>query len=209
MPYGIEGYNAQGSKIFDNGNPLAILSDTVESVNVRGGSSWLANMYEIPIKTGSFPCFQLLGTYNEIRTVKRSTTGYNYNFRTHEVVGLVKINNANLGARTFRYVTISDRLTKGTGGYGLEIWNEAGQKTYRFDEKVLKVDNIVNLNDTDTVNIPNGSWVAPLFCNDRSNEHQVYPPCIYRTTGTTWKAGIVGGTDVSTRYNSTWLVFTL
>ena len=207
MAYGINGFNAQGSKVFDDGNPLAILSDTVESVNVRGGSNWLREYYEFPIKASSFPCFQVFSTYNEIRTVKRSQTGFNYNFRTHEAVGLVKLNDSDLGARTVRYVTISDRVPKNSGGYGLEIWDASGTKTYRYDEKVLKVDQIVNLNDTDTFNIPNNSWVAPLFCNDRSNEHVVYPPCIYRTTGTTWKAGIIGDADVSSRYNSTWLVF--
>lgn len=209
MAYGIEGYNAQGSKVFDGGNPIAILSDDSVSVTVRGGSPWISNMYEVPIRPGSFPCFQMLSTYNEVKMVKRSLTGFNYNFRTHEVVGLIGFNDSNMGARTFRYITISDRIPKGSGGYGLELWNEAGVKTYRYDEKVLKVDNIVNLKDEETFNVPNGSWVAPMFCNDRSNEHVIYPPRISRTTGTTWKANLASGATDPNRYNSTWLVFSM
>ena len=209
MPYGIESYNYTGAKVLDGSSQIVLLSDEISTETVRGGSSWLKNFYEPAIKQGSFFAFQLLPTYNNIAMVKRSKTGYNYNFRTVETTGLVRFNDTNLGSKNFRYITISDKTPKGTGGYGMEIWNEAGSKIYRFDDKVLKIDSIFSLNELDTVTLPNNCWLCPLMVQDSSNEVVVMPPELLRISGNTWRAEVANVNEDPSRFHSLWLRFTI
>ena len=194
MSYGIKTVNSKGITIIDTERPVLALSPTSEYVEATDSSTWADGMYFPPPKGGQFPAVFVGTGINQIKLGKLEGIG-DYGGATYSRPGWFGLNgNTDMGTREFKYVVINDKNPKGSGGYGLEIYDSTGTKIYRFSDQVLSVSDVIVGIRNQTVTFPNNVWLCPLVIWDGSAPGYIFKPLLDRVgTSNTWDVELEQG----------------
>lgn len=181
MAYGIQVRNNRGSIIVDQETPVVCVGGSFTN-NLSGGSRPTFDLFN-RLEGNPYSAFQVASHFNRV-----DIYGTYLGFGSNSFPFRVQINDGNTGNLPFDAINLSKYLPKSTGGYGLEVRDETGKVIYRYDDRILAVNQVIFAKQDDEIVIPNGHWFCPVLVNDKSNDRFPFNPFISRVGNTTtWK----------------------
>ena len=159
MPFGASFKNDQNTNVIGENIIPVMVSSLTNVVDCQSDESW--KFYQPPRVDGHIPSFTMTSNIKQFY-IHGDVGNDGSNYSVYSAERFVFDDNSDIGNLTFSYTALGDVVSYPSGGYGLEVRNDAGQVTFNSNSLLLSPDNIVSLNSGDTVTIANGKTVCPL-----------------------------------------------